>query len=67
MQESKTKFPEHACQYCGAERKWVETLINDEFYWDSDDKMYKPNGFDDLFDHTGNEWCTECKEEWTGS
>lgn len=59
-------FPQHTCQYCGAERKLVETLIDDEFYWDEQRKEYLPNKFMDNFEHTGAEWCANCKKEWTG-
>lgn len=59
-------FPKHACQFCGCERKFVETIIDDEFFWDENDKMYQPNGFTDMFEHTGNNRCAECGKEWTG-
>ncbi len=59
-------FPKHACQFCGSERKFVETIIDDEFFWDENDKMYQPNGFTDAFEHTGFVYCPECKEQWTG-
>ena len=49
MEETNNKFPEHACQLCGAERKLVETLIDDEFVWDETDRAYQPNGFMDCF------------------
>lgn len=60
------KFSNHACQRCGAERKLVETIIDDEFYWDEQRNEYLPNKFTDDFEHTGNERCADCKEEWTG-
>lgn len=63
--ETKT-FPKHACQFCGCERKLVETLIDDEFIWNENDQMYQPNKFTDMFEHTGNARCPDCKEEWTG-
>ncbi len=66
MTQVLNKFLEHACQQCGAERKLVETLIDDEFYWDTASKSYVPNNFTDDFEHTGNERCAECGEEWTG-
>lgn len=66
MQQTK-EFSKHACQYCGAERKLVETLIDDEFFWNGDDKRYEPNKFTDSFEHTGNERCAECKKKWTGT
>ena len=25
-------FPKYACQFCGSERKLVETIIDDEFF-----------------------------------
>ncbi len=59
-------FPEHACQKCGSERKLVETIIDDEFYWDEQSKRYQPNGFTDEFEHTGNARCADCDESWTG-
>lgn len=61
------KFPKHACQFCGSEYKLVETIIDDEFYWDKDDQMYQPVGFTDSFEHTGNNRCEECKRVWTGT
>lgn len=66
MNEETKTFPKHACQFCGCERKLVETLIDDEFIWNEIDQMYQPNKFTDVFEHTGNAWCPECKEEWTG-
>ena len=56
-------FPKHACQFCGSELKLVETLIDDEFYWDEVDQMYQPNKFMDNFEHTGNNRCAECGKE----
>lgn len=67
MIDSIKSFPKHACQHCGSERKWVETLIDDEFIWSEEDKMYQPNKFTDSFEHTGHQRCAECKEEWTGA
>lgn len=66
MNKSKPKFPKHACQFCGSERKFVETLIDDEFFWDKDEKVYQPNKFTDIFEHTGNERCAECEKKWSG-
>lgn len=56
----------HACQFCGCERKFVETVIDDEFFWDKVSQMYQPNGFTDIFEHTGNNRCAQCEKEWTG-
>lgn len=67
MGEIIKKFPEHACQFCGSERKFVETIIDDELFWDEKDKMYQPNGFTDMFEHTGNVRCAECNKDWTGT
>lgn len=53
MKEQIKTFPKHACQFCGSERKLVETLIDDEFFWSEQDQMYQPNKFSDLFEHTG--------------
>jgi hypothetical protein len=64
---TKTKIPKHACQYCGAERKLVETLIDDEFYWNEVAQKYESNEFTDEFEHTGNERCAQCKRNWTGT
>ena len=66
MAEIAEKFSIHVCQYCGSERKFVETLIDDEFFWSEEDKMYQPNGFTDKFEHTGNNRCAECQKSWTG-
>lgn len=59
-------FEKHACQFCGCEQKLVETIIDDEFYWDKENKIYQPNKFTDIFEHTGKERCSECKKDWTG-
>lgn len=59
-------FSKHACQFCGCERKLVETLIDDEFFWDEISQMYQPNKFMNDFEHTGNNRCAECEKEWTG-
>jgi hypothetical protein len=67
MSEETKTFPKHTCQFCGCERKLVETLIDDEFIWNAADQTYQPNKFTDMFEHTGNVWCSECKEEWTGT
>jgi hypothetical protein len=66
MENKNKKFPKHACQFCGSERKLVETLIDDEFIWEERYKMYVPNQFSDLFEHTGNNRCGECEKDWTG-
>ena len=66
MQQTTTKFPKHACRYCGSERKYVETLIDDEFFWDEVTQQYIPNKFTDMFEHTGVERCAECRRDWTG-
>lgn len=67
MQQATTKFPKHACQYCGSERKYVETLIDDAFFWDETIQQYSPNKFTDMFEHTGNNRCAECDKDWTGA
>lgn len=61
------KFPKYACQCCGSECKLVETLIDDEFYWNNNEKRYEPNRFTDMFEHTGNNRCGECGKKWTGA
>lgn len=66
MNEVIKAFPKHACQFCGCERKYVETIIDDEFIWDEKFQTYVPNGFTDTFEHTGLVHCPECKEDWTG-
>lgn len=60
-------FPAHTCQVCGSERKYVETIIDDEFIWDAINQNYVPNGFSDVFENTGFERCAECDYEWSGS
>ncbi len=60
-------FPEHSCQKCGAERKLVETIIDDEFVWNDSTNTYEPNKFMDEFEHTGSVRCAVCDEDWTGS
>lgn len=59
-------YPKHACQYCGAELKLVETIIDDEFYWSDKEQQYQPNKFTDNFEHTGNNRCALCDKDWTG-
>lgn len=66
MNKNNKKFPKHACQFCGSERKFVETVIDDEFFWDDFEKMYQPHNFTDNFEHTGNNRCVECQKSWTG-
>lgn len=66
MNEKNIKFPPHACQFCGSENKLVETILDDEFFWDEISKMYQPNKFSDEFEHTGNNRCSSCQEDWTG-
>jgi ribosomal protein S14 len=66
MNEETKTFPKHACQFCGCERKFVETLIDDEFFWNDIEQMYQPNKFMDDFEHTGNNRCAECGQEWSG-
>ena len=66
MNKKTVLFPKHACQFCGSTRKLVETLIDDEFVWCEIEKTYEPNGFTDVFEHTGIERCAECKQDWTG-
>jgi hypothetical protein len=60
------KHPTQACQYCGALRKLVETVIDDEFFWDESSNSYQPSKFSDNFEHTGNNRCAECQKDWTG-
>jgi hypothetical protein len=66
MNANDKRYPKHACQFCGSEIKLVETVIDDEFIWDGEQKKYVPNGFSDQFEHTGTEICGSCKREWTG-
>lgn len=66
MNNETSTFPKHVCQFCGCERKLVETIIDDEFFWDEIEKIYQPNRFTDMFEHTGNVRCAECDREWTG-
>jgi hypothetical protein len=66
MNTASKKFPKHSCQYCGSERKLVETLIDDEFMWNDIEQAYEPNKFNDDFEHTGEERCSICEKEWTG-
>lgn len=66
MNKKLKNFPKHACQFCGSECKLVETIIDDEFFWNDIEKMYQPNEFTDDFDHTGNNRCAKCQKIWTG-
>ncbi len=66
MDTETKRFPQHACQHCGSERKLVETLIDDEFVWNEYRLQYEPNKFTDDFEHTGNDRCAQCGREWTG-
>lgn len=66
MQNVTQDFQKHSCQYCGAERKLVETIIDDEFVWNENEKRYEPNKFSNSFEYTGNVRCAECEQVWTG-
>lgn len=66
MKKEIKKYPKHTCQFCGSDRKLVETIIDDEFYWDETAQMYQPNGFTNNFEHTGYVQCAVCEQEWTG-
>ena len=66
MKKKVKKFPKHSCQFCGSERKLVETIIDDEFFWSKNEQMYQPNGFTDNFEHTGNNRCAQCEKKWSG-
>lgn len=66
MNKEIKKFPKHACQFCGCERKLVETIIDDEFFWSEVEQIYQPNGFTDMFEHTGNNRCAKCEKKWSG-
>ncbi len=66
MIEIAKTFPKHACQFCGSERKLVETIIDDEFFWSEFEQEYLPNKFMDDFEHTGNNRCSECGKAWKG-
>lgn len=67
MNEKIKSFPRHACQFCGGERKLVETIIDDEFFWSEEEQMYQPNKFTDDFEHTRNQRCALCEKEWSGA
>jgi len=60
------KYPKNTFQFCGSDRKLVETIIDDEFYWDETTKMYQPNRFTNNFEHTGYVQCAVCEQKWTG-
>ncbi len=66
MERKTKKYPKHTCQFRGSDRKLVETIIDDEFYWDETTKMYQPNGLTNNFEHTGYVQCAVCEQEWTG-
>jgi hypothetical protein len=66
MKNRVKKYSKYVCQFCGSQRKFVETIIDDEFYWDEITKTYQPNGFTDMFEHTGNNRCAECQKIWSG-
>jgi hypothetical protein len=66
MKRKTKKYQKHTCQFCGSDRKLVETIIDDEFYWDETTKTYQPNGFTNNFEHTGYVQCAVCEQEWTG-
>lgn len=66
MNKKVKNYPKHSCQFCGSECKLVETIIDDEFFWDESEKKYQPNKFSDTFEHTGNNRCAQCEKKWTG-
>lgn len=59
-------FEKWQCQNCGYDRKYVETLLDDEFAYNEDTKQYEAVGFADEFEHTGKEICVNCEKDWTG-
>jgi hypothetical protein len=61
-----TKYPKYACQFCGSDRKFVETVIDDEFVWSEKENRFQPNKFSNAFQHTGEERCAECNNDWSG-
>jgi hypothetical protein len=67
MHRTRSLFAKHACKHCGAERKLVETIIDDEFCWNKSTETYEPNKFTGDFEHTGVERCAQCEEVWTGT
>lgn len=67
MYKEVKNFPKHSCQFCGCERKLVETIIDDEFFWSEAEQMYQPNKFTNNFEHTGNNRCAQCEKEWSGT
>lgn len=64
--EKAIKYPKYACQCCGSVRKFVETVIDDEFVWNEQENQFQPNKFSNEFEHTGQERCAECNKDWTG-
>lgn len=60
------RYPAHTCQFCGSDRKLVETVIDDEFVWNEREKRYDPEEFSDMFEHSGVERCALCGRDWTG-
>lgn len=64
--DAAVKYPSYACQFCGSTNKLVETIIDDEFVWDDSAERYEPNEYSDEFEHTGEERCASCGEDWTG-
>lgn len=60
------KYPKHVCQFCGSDRKFVETIIDDEFVWSEIENRFEPNKFCNDFEHTGEERCAECNNDWSG-
>lgn len=53
MKKKNEEFPKHACQFCGCERKLVETFIDDELVWNEVEQAYQPNGFTDILNIRG--------------
>ncbi len=63
MKKEVKKYPKHVCQFYDCDRKLVETIIDDEFYWNETTQMYQPNRFANAFEHTGYVQCAGCEQE----
>lgn len=59
-------IPTYVCQFCGSARKYVETIIDDEYAWNEDEKQFEAIEFTENFQHTGREHCAICNKDWTG-
>ena len=59
-------FKKWCCQVCGCDRKLVDCLIKDEYYFDEESGKYELAGSTDEFETQDKAICANCRKPWTG-